>query len=432
MKILFLTQLFPYPPVCGGTIRSYNLLRHLGACHDVTLVSFVRKEPTKEEMEAISFLCSEIRTVTIRRSAAANLKFAALSLLSGRPFIILRDRVPAMQSIVDDLAQTGEFDLVYVDHLQMAQYVTGLDSCPKILDEHNVEWKIIERVGENERLSPKGLFALVESRKLRKWELEACESFDCVLTVTENDRRTLAEWNKNIKNIHCVPIGVDFDSFRKVDLRPVSRDIVSIATMSWPPNIDSILYFAREIYPLIKSRVDGVRLVVAGSNPPDEIRRLSKTDGSIEVTGFVEDIYQVANRAAAFIVPLRSGSGLRVKILNAMAMGLPIVSTSVGCEGIGAEDGRHLLVTDGAREFADAVVRLITDFDLRRRLGENGMEFAVRNYSWDSIYRKLDQALEMVGEHREGKRRVPVVSGHPCPDTELTIGDGFRDRGVPK
>lgn len=410
MKILFLTQIFPYPPVCGGTIRSYNLLRHLGPRHDVTLVSFVRKEPTAEQMQALDSLCSDVRVIPIRRSTVANLKFAAKSLVSRIPFIVARDEVAAMQKTVDGLMKSGRFDLVYVDHLQMAQYVANWRGCPKVLDEHNVEWKIIERIGKNEPLSLKRIFAEIEWRKLRKWELKACEEFDIVFTVTENDRQTLASEHGDLDNLVCLPIGVDFNRFPRVELRRDARDIVSIGTMSWPPNIDATLYFAREIYPLVRARAQGVRFVITGSNPPESVRSLPSDDESIAVTGFVEDIASVASHAAVFVVPLRSGSGLRVKILNALAMGLPVVSTSVGCEGIGAEHGRHLLIADGEEEFADAVVRLLSDFDLRKRLAEEGRAFVEANYSWDNICLRLDETLEMIQEKGVGSQELEVRS----------------------
>jgi polysaccharide biosynthesis protein PslH len=398
MKILFLTQLFPHPPVCGGTIRSFNMLRHLGARHDVTLVSFVRGETPEASAEALRSICREVHTVPIHRSSLANIRFALGSLLGKKPFIVARDYVPEMRRKVDDLLNNGHFDLIYVDHLQMAQYVSGWDGCPKILDEHNVEWKIIERIGNSEPLSPKRLYAAIEWRKLRRWELATCERFDRVLTVTKTDRDTLRSANHRLSKITCIPIGVDFEAFPKVELREDARDIVSIGTMSWPPNIDAAVFFAEKIYPAIKMHVDRVRYIVAGSNPTDAVRRLSLNDSSIEVTGYLDDLTPVASQAAVFVTPLRSGSGLRVKILNAMAMGLPVVSTSVGCEGIGAKPGRDLIVADSEHQFADAVVELMSDFRMRRQIAENGREFVHANYSWESIYDRLDETLDQFSE----------------------------------
>lgn len=408
MKILFLTQLFPHPPVCGGTIRSFNTLRHLANGHEVTLAAFVRSEPTPESMSAAHRLCSDVRTVQIRRSPASNLKFAATSLLGRIPFIVARDFVQEMDDTVDQLLSSGRFDLVYVDHLQMAQYVMSRTDCPMVLDQHNVEWKIVERIGACSGISPKRAYAALEWRKLRRWELAACERFDKVLTVTETDRRTFERANPKLDSVTCIPIGVDFDEFPKVELDPNARDIVSIGTMSWPPNIDAVTYFAEKILPLIKQQTPESEFVVVGSNPPASVRRLSEKDESVRVMGFVEDVSTIARNAAAFVVPLRSGSGLRVKILNAMAMGLPVVSTSVGCEGIGGRPGTDLLVADDDREFADAVTSLIDDFNLRRRVAESGREFVLRNYSWDAILGRLDEAIASIQNVDEGE---PSVTG---------------------
>ncbi|HOM73350.1 MAG TPA: glycosyltransferase family 4 protein, partial [Armatimonadota bacterium] len=166
---------------------------------------------------------------------------------------------------------------------------------------------------------------------------------------------------------------------------------------------------------LVNTKVDGVRLVVAGSNPPDEIKLLSERDNSIEVTGFVEDIRTVASRAAVFIVPLRSGSGLRVKILNALSMGLPVVSTSVGCEGIGTEAGRHLLVADTPDDFAEAVIRILSNHKLRVELGQEGREFVLANYSWDSIYKRIDAALDSLVPDKQSSTQKITRRTFPPP-----------------
>lgn len=415
MKILFLTQLFPYPPICGGTIKSFNILSHLGRRHEVVLVSFVREDPTPEQIGALASFCKEIRTVPIKRSTINNLKYAAFSLMSKRPFIVARDRIAKMQRVVDGLLNSKQFDLVYVDHLQMAQYVEDWNRCPKALDEHNVEWKIIERLAEGEKRLLRRMYAAIEWKKLRRWELDTCGKFDLALTVTENDKDILLSERPEMNNITSVPIGVDFESFPKIELQPDAREIISIGTMSWPPNIESMLYFADEIYPEVKSRAEDVRLVIIGSKPPESIRCLASSDSSIEVTGFVEDLSAAASKTAVFIVPLRSGSGLRVKILNAMAMGLPIVSTSVGCEGIGVEHGRDLLIADTSQEFADAVLRLLSGFELRKQLGEAGREFALQNYGWDSICAGLDSALNALVLEKQGLYRYARRRNAPPP-----------------
>jgi polysaccharide biosynthesis protein PslH len=399
MKILFVTQIFPYPPVSGGPIRSLNILKHLCKSHEVTLLSFIRAESELDNSRPLSSLC-EVRTCKIRRSASRNAWFALQSLVKGSSFMIGRDWEPNMQRMLDELLQTQSFDLIYVDHLQMAQYVSAVKGIRKILDEHNVEWRIIERMSHFEGNLLKRAFARLEWRKLKKYELAACREFDAVFTVSEEDETTLE--SQGIDNVTTVPIGVDMDEFRKVDLNLNSKTILSLGTMSWPPNIDSMHYFCNEIYPLIKKKHRDVKLVIAGNNPPASIRALAAKDSSITVTGFVEDTRALASDCAAFIVPLRIGSGVRVKILNAMAMGLPIVTTSVGCEGMSVENGYNVVVADSPEEFAGAVNSLIELPDFRTNIAVHAQSLVLQKHAWHDILLTVDRTLASLFGSRVG------------------------------
>ena len=392
-RILFLAQLLPYPPVCGGTIRSYNTLKRLCASHDVTLLTFARKPEDRGHAQFLERICSEVWTVPMRRSPSANCRWAARSLARRSSFIIDRDFTPKMQNAVDAILRERWLDLIYVDHLQMSQYVRGKRACVRVLDEHNVEWRIIRRIAETERRGLWKLFASIEWPKLRDYELAVCEEFDAVCTVSEGDKTTLLSENRRIVNVTSIPIGVDAKEFHPVALDPDSKTILSVATMSWPPNEDAALYFCSQVYPLVKKRVPEARLILAGSSPTPAVRRL-KADPSISVPGFVEDIHKLAGGAAVFIVPLRCGSGMRVKILNAMAMGLPVVSTSVGREGIEATHGRNILVADDPDTFAWHVARLLRNPEERVRLGAAGRELALQKYSWDVILPRLDAVID--------------------------------------
>lgn len=391
MKILFLTQLFPYPPICGGTIKSWNVLKRLASRHDVTLAALVRGNQGHEA--CVDDVCKAVHCVQIHRSSILNVKFASESLLRRKSFIILRDYVREMQELVDELAEREHFDVVYADHLQMAQYVRREHAPCLILDEHNVEWRILKRLAATSS-GPKKLFAEQESRKLRDFEVSACRRFDRIITVTGEDRIALLDDNPELDNVHTVPIGVDLDEYRPVRLNSKSKTILSLGTMSWPPNVDAVLYFTNQIYPLVKKAVPDAKLVIAGSRPPGVIQALLSHDSSITVTGYVSDISSLAEQAAAFIVPLRSGSGMRVKIINALAMGLPVVTTSVGCEGIDAVNERDLLIADDPPAFAAAVIRLLNDAALRSNLGEYARKLVEKKYSWDAIYPRLDAVIE--------------------------------------
>ncbi|MDO8589388.1 MAG: glycosyltransferase family 4 protein [Armatimonadota bacterium] len=404
-KILFLAQLLPYPPICGGTIRSFNILKRLCANHDVTLLAFSRCPEDVENARYLRRYCVDAKTVPMARSGLLNARWAAQSLLGRSSFIIGRDHVSEMREEVNRTLAAEAFDLIYVDHLQMFQYVKGLEGQPRLLDEHNLEWRIIQRIATVKPHGPHKWFAALEWRKLRKYELAACAECDAVATVTEHDKSSLEAENPRLRNVACVPIGVDPAEFRAVDPEPESTTILSVATMSWPPNVDSIQHFCSDIYPLVKERVPEARLVIAGKRPPASIQRL-EADPSISVPGFVNDIHEVARNSAVFIVPLRSGSGMRVKILNAMAMGLPVVSTSVGCEGIEVTHGKNALLADTAEEFARSVAQLLEDREKRFEIGAAGRKFVVENYSWEVIYPRLDWLVDSLIDRSRSQAAV--------------------------
>ncbi len=197
-----------------------------------------------------------------------------------------------------------------------------------------------------------------------------------VLTVSEEDKAAIRACDPSLSNIECVPIGVDVEHYQPVDRIADSHNILSMGTMYWPPNVDSMLYFAREILPLIKREVPDCALTIAGQRPVEAIRALA-SDPAISVTGYVDDDRAIAKDCGVFVVPLRSGSGVRVKILNALAMGLPVVATSVGAEGLDVVDGEHLLIADGPAEFAAAVVRALRGRELADGLADNGRRLVV-------------------------------------------------------
>jgi glycosyltransferase involved in cell wall biosynthesis len=357
------------------------------------LLTFIRGAHEEANLGHLAGMCRSVDYAPMPRSKGLNAYHAAKSLLLGDSFIISRDRQSKMHSLVSQgMLRTP--DLIYADHLQMLQYVPPNAPCPVLLDEHNVEWRIIERMAAAGMRWAERRFAALEWPKLKAWELNACRRADMVLSVTEGDRGILVENGVPAERVKALPIGVDTGFFRPVPLKKESGIILSFGTMSWPPNVDAVLYFAQSIYPLIRARVPGVRFKVVGANPPREIRLLPLADPSIEVTGFVEDIQDAALDAAVFVVPLRIGSGMRVKILSAMAMGLPIVTTHVGCEGISARHREQVLIAESPEEFAGSVAELLGNWDMRVQLGAAARLMAEETYSWPPILAQLDKVLD--------------------------------------
>lgn len=388
MKVLFLAHLFPLPLDSGGKIKSYCTLKTLAKEHEVQVLAYLRTDEEWRLVCELRRICQDAYLVPLQRGALRQMADLASSLLTGRSFIVSRDDRAHMRAAFRNLVSSFSPDVVHIDHLQMAQFVDSGGSYRTVLDHHNVESVIVRRVAETAKSRMTRLYAGVEWPKLQRYELQACRSSDMVLTVSEEDRRTLQELDWRIDNIHCVPIGVDVDHFRPVERNTASRNILSVGTMYWPPNVDSMLYFCREIFPLVKDRVPGSTLTIAGQRPAATVRALA-SDPAVMVTGYVEDLTDLARQCGVFVVPLRSGSGVRVKILSALGMGLPVVSTSVGAEGLEVTDGKHVLIADTPEEFAEATARILEDDVLARSLGENGRRLVCEKYSWEVVGERL-------------------------------------------
>lgn len=399
MRVLFLSQVLPYPLDAGPRVREYYFLRRLAAGgHDVTLVVFVRGNEKPEHLQHLRSFCREVHTVTLRRSAARDLFYLATSLLGETPFLIARDGSREMKALIHRLTMSEQFDLVHADQLAMASYAAEIEGPARLLDEHNAVYLIPRRMAAYERFPPKRWLLALEARKMERYEGRMCRQFDCVLAVTEEDKQALRRLMGGDEGITVIPIAVDCQAVPPVPRRPASHVVLHLGTMFWPPNVDGILWFAREVLPLVQRQVPDAKLYVVGRNPPREVCRLQESPAStvgdqvppVVVTGYVEDPNPYFAESAVFIVPIRAGGGMRVKILDAWARGIPVVSTTIGCEGIDVRDGDNILVADTAEQFAHAVVEVIADNVLAERLSLNGRRWVEERYDWRVAYRALD------------------------------------------
>lgn len=383
MRILFLAHLFPLPLDSGGKIKSYHTLKILAARHEVQTIAYLRGQEESRMVPELRRVCEGIE-MPLARGKGRQIADLLGSISCGRSFIISRDFRAGMLEAVRDAVNWFKPDVVHIDHLQMAQFVGFGGRYKTVLDNHNVESMIVRRVAETSQSRLMRWYAAVEWPKLRKYELDICNRCDLVLTVSDEDKAVLRGLDPALTNVECVPIGVDVDHFRPVDRVAGTHNMLSVGTMYWPPNVDSMLYFCRDILPLVSEQIADCTLTIAGQRPVDAIRALAG-DPRIEVTGYVDDERVIATNCGVFVVPLRSGSGVRVKILNALAMGLSVVSTSIGAEGLAVKSGEHLLIADSPRDFADAVVRVLRDRELADHLGSSGRKLVCERYSWTRV-----------------------------------------------
>ena len=313
------------------------------------------------------------------------------SWLSRYPVDLWKWRVPAVREHVAQCLDGGGFDLCVADFLVAAPNLT-FDRVPVLLFEHNVEYLIWQRLASLERRWWRKALFDVEWRKMQRCEVAACEAAALTVAVSEEDRRRLAELAPRARTA-SIPTGVDTEYFRPAGHPQVAGRLVFSGSMDWHPNEDAIFYFNDAILPRIRARVPDVSLTVVGRNPSERLRDLAARTG-ITVTGTVDDVRPHIDEAEVYVVPLRAGSGTRLKIFEALAMAKSVVSTTVGAEGLALTHGRDVLLADAPDEFADAVVSLLGNPERRESIGRAGRELVETHFSWHQVAREFEARCE--------------------------------------
>ena len=395
MNILLVTCGFPYPPVSGPQLRDFHLLQEVSAHARVSLCSLLT-EPVPEDISGLSEHCASIDTYPLPVRPR-------VSQLSGGlrwPLASLAYYVPELASKIRERIVSDRIDIVQMEHSFLACYrdaVPPESNCRTVLSLHNIGALQYRRIASLEhgvlgRLSY-GLKAVL----MRGWEPAAAARFHHTITVSEEDRRYLLDAGRGAApplRVSVIENGVDARGRARLPEEAAANEIVFVGILGYPPNADAAVYFCRDILPLVLRGVPDAHLTVIGRRAPASVTRLD--DGAhVTVAGFVDNVTACYRRAKIAIAPLRAGGGTRLKILEAMALGRAIVSTTVGCEGLAVVPGKHLLVGDTPAEFAAHVVRLLRDEALRRELAANARMLVEERYDWGILGRRL------IGVYRE-------------------------------
>ncbi len=383
MRILFLSAWYPYPPDNGSKIRVYHLLRALAARHEVTLVSFAFATARPEEREGLAGLCASVQVVPVDPSERP-VMLRALRYLSPAPITTLP--VPAMRAAVDPLLSAGGWDAVIASTETTATYALRAPRrCTRVLEEHNAfsRWMGDRHHAASGTVSRAQTW--VSWKKTRAYERRLLPRFDLVTMVSTEDRDASRELLVGgCPPIEVVPNGVDCEHHRPGLALPRPGSLVYNGAMTYSANYDAMQFFLRDVYPLVRAQAPDVSLTITGSTSGVDLAGLA-LDDSVRLSGYVDDIRPVIAGSAACVVPLRQGGGTRLKILEAMALGVPVVSTRKGAEGLDVVDGEHLLIADGPRDLAAATVRLLQDGALRARLATNARALVEQRYDWRAI-----------------------------------------------
>lgn len=402
MQILALAPYPPYPPRGGGALRIFHLLRILAQHHRVTLLTFA---PDAAAAQALSPLRDWLELHIVMGPPHRSLRQRAFTtLVSSLPDMALRNASPAYVTTLNNLLVSGQFDVVLAESIEMAPYLIQAQrhGLRTILDEFNAEYLLQRRAAINDlqhAFRPKalvgGVYSLMQWLKLAAFERHLLQTVDRVLVVSAEDEAALRRLAPRAC-LHLVPNGVDCTYFAPpVEAPHPTNDLVFVGTLDYRPNVDAVLWFVYEVFPLVKRMHPALRLRLIGRRPHRSLLSLHD-DRHIVVTGEVADTRPVLAEAAAVAIPMRIGGGSRLKLLEALAMAAPIVSTSLGAEGIpGLRNEEHLLLADTPSAFAHAVSRLVTDTTLAQHLGRNGRLFVCAGYDWSHIAPRLEAAIQM-------------------------------------
>jgi sugar transferase (PEP-CTERM/EpsH1 system associated) len=391
MNLLFVAPRLPYPPTRGGEITVYNFIKHLADRHAISLVSFYDHEEELSHRPHLEKYCTRIELVRRRTKYSPAVFFEVA--LRGKSYGWARHYSSDFWRVCRQLILEEKIDLVQVETYLMAQYQSSFLRRPVVLDMHNTTWLIWERMQKTLSF-PFNVFAAVDGRREKRDELAACHDADISLAVSEVDKELLLAETGGETHAEVVAPGVDTDFLKpEWDLVPKPR-LIFVGSMEYVPNIDAMEYFCLEILPLIMKEMPEVSLTIVGK-PTPALQRLGNLP-NVNLAGFMDDVRGAIRESAVSIVPLRIGGGIRLKILEAMALGSAIVSTSIGCEGLDLTNEQELLVADSPQDFAAAVIRLLRDSPLSLKLRRRAREVAESRFSWEQSVARLEAVYSQV------------------------------------
>ena len=391
MKLLCLTPRLPFPPDRGDRLRAFNIIRRLGSEHELHLLSFIASDEERRHADALAPFCRSVQMVPLgpRRSAAT----VALNAWRRLPLQALYYRSAAMQRLVDNTLRRQRFDAAYIHLFRMAPYLSQQSGLYRIVDLTDVISSELAR-SMAFRGAASRLVYQVERPRIARYEREVAQRYEEVWLVSEHDRQLLAAQCPGA-NIRVVSNGVDFEAFYPTGQVAEPNSLLFTGHMRVFHNIDAATFLAQEILPLVRQELPDCTLTLAGADPGPEVRALASEPG-VTVAGFVPDLNAALNHAAVFVAPLRFAAGVQNKVLEAMAAGRPVVTTSIVNQGLAAQPGRDLLIADDAATMASQIIGLLQNAELRGHTGAAGREFAIRRFSWDVVGERLREIAQTV------------------------------------
>lgn len=402
LEILYISTFFPYPPDNGARIRIYNLLSSLAEKHHIHLISFFPPDSDQKDLGVVRSFCTRVEIIE-RDPFWRDPHQRLTSHLSLTPRDIIRGFSQEMEKITDQMVKHQKFDVVIASTLETSRYALCAKNEPHILEEQNFATRWMEERYQSQNNPLRRLASWITYQKCKRYEKRLYPYFNAVTMVSDQDKQSVRKVMPGYAgHLEVIPNGVDLEKCTPGLVKPSPDTLIYNGSLAYAANLDAMQYFSREIMPLIQEHRPQVQLIITGRNDGTDLSWLPP-ENSIRLSGYLDDVRPAVAGNWICVVPLRDGGGTRVKILEAMALGTPVVSTTKGAEGLKVIHGENILIADRPKDFADECIRLLGDEILRERLTINARRLVETCYDWKVIGRQFCDLVEIVA--REGKSR---------------------------
>jgi len=394
MKILMLTPYLPYPLLSGGQIRTYNLLKNLADRHEISLLSFIREDNEKEYVNELLKYCRDVKVIVRRK--AWDWRNIALSGLTPYPFLVSIYLSLSLKKLIKKELSCQKYDLIHAETFYVMPNLPKTN-LPILLVEQTIEYLVYQNFVENFNFFPVKPFLYFDVAKIQYWEKYYWKQAARLATMSTEDKKIVEQSVKNTK-VDIVANGVDVDFFEATKIyKPTRPSILFVGNFKWLPNKDAACFLAKKVWPIIKKKLPDANLWIVGKNPTEEIKNLAGRD--VKIDEKIEDIREAFGKASVLLAPIRNGRGTKYKVLEAMATGLPVVTTRLGIEGIEAKDRQEVLFAETSQDLADKTILLLKSKTLGQKIAKKAKKLVAEKYNWKIISANLDKIYQDLGKN---------------------------------
>lgn len=397
MKILMLTPYLPFPDSSGGQIRSYNLIKDLSKKHEITLFSLIKEDSEKRFIKELEKYCKEVK-VFKRSKSPWTLRNILLTGFGPYPFLVIRNLSPKEKSAVKEEIEKNKYDLIHAETFYVMPHIPNT-KIPILLVEQTIEYLVYKHYVESIKNPFLKWLLSIDVAKLRFWETNFWKKADGVVAVSDADKKEMVKLAPKL-SVDLVPNGVNLDFFRmKTSWEEKDPKILFVANFKWLQNAEAAELLLDEVFPIINKENPKAKILIVGQYVPENI--IAKASNNILVRNLKEDdqegIRQAYYESSVFVSPLRGPGGTRLKHFGAMAAKLPLITTSVGAEGLGAKDGLNIIIKDNPKDIASSTLKMLSDHKLAEKIANNARKLVEEKYSWYKMGEYLDKIYNTVG-----------------------------------